>query len=51
MQRQIYERIRGFRIKRENKRVKRTKSGEFQETRKIKALLSVFLAIILRWLV
>jgi len=35
----------------EHIREKKVKSGEFQETRKIKALLSLFLAPILRWLV
>jgi len=35
----------------EHIREKKVKSGEFQETRKIRANLSLFLAPILRWLV
>ena len=39
------------RRKREDIREKKVKSGEFKESRKIISNLSVFLALILRWLV
>jgi len=48
---QIYKGIRGFRRKRENTKEKRVKSGNFKESRKIKANKRVFLALILKWLV
>jgi len=37
--------------KREDIREKKAKSGVLQGSRKIKAILSVFLALILKWLV
>ena len=48
---QIYKRIGEYCSKREYIREKKAKSGEFQESRKIRANIRVFLALILSWLV
>jgi len=47
----MYKKIKGFGRKKENIGEKRAKCGEYQEPRKIKANLSVFLAPVLSCLV
>jgi len=43
--------MRGFRRKREKTKGKKANNGEFREPRKISSNLSVFLALVLKWLV